>query len=353
MKTFWTKSGTAIRLANEDNVKILDQLDVGVYNLNVDLGGYYLEETEPFKLPPKFYGKIHKYSERIISTYNLRLQENRSTGVILSGEKGSGKTLLAKKLASEMNLPVILIGAPFSDDPFKDLIVQIGKCVVIFDEFEKIYSDMDHQNALLTLFDGVFQTQALFIIIMNDKYKLSTAMTNRPGRFYYMLEYLGLDQEFIVEYCRDYNIPEKRINGVKATALQFENFNFDMLQALVEEMIRYDEDANEALTMLNIKAFPSYREYGATLFKNGKEVKLDEESKTLKNSPLATSYISLYYTVNKKNEHVAFQPKDFDSIDSATETIIFKRDIYELRYKPLPISGYRITEDGVSKYLTV
>jgi hypothetical protein len=38
---------------------------------------------------------------------------------------------------------------------------------------------------------------------VNDKFKVNQHMRNRPGRIFYMIEYKGLDKQFIREYCQD------------------------------------------------------------------------------------------------------------------------------------------------------
>jgi hypothetical protein len=78
-------------------------------------------------------------------------------------------------------------------------------------------------------------------------------MRNRPGRIYYMLDFKGLDPSFIEEYCNDVLVNKAYISKIVEIAALFEQFNFDMLKALVEEMNRYDESPQDALKMLNAK----------------------------------------------------------------------------------------------------
>ena len=73
------------------------------------------------------------------------------------------------------------------------------------DEFEKTYTKegKNYQAKILTLFDGVYSSKKLFLLTCNDKSKMDSHMLNRPGRLYYLLEFHGLDQAFIREYCED------------------------------------------------------------------------------------------------------------------------------------------------------
>jgi hypothetical protein len=214
---------------------------------------FYLEMVDSFKQVPKLYGDTAKNASRIIRTY---LDRPTSTGVMLNGEKGSGKTLLAKTLSIEaglLDIPTIIINHPWTGDAFNKFLQDIEQpTVILFDEFEKVY-DNDDQEKALTLLDGVFPSRKLFVITCNDKWRVNEHMRNRPGRIYYMLDFKGLVPEFIIEYCED-NLENKQYIGkiVEISAL-FEQFNFDMLKALVEEMNRYNESPQDALKMLNAK----------------------------------------------------------------------------------------------------
>jgi len=87
---------------------------------------------------------------------------SNSTGVLLTGEKGSGKTLLAKHLSImgyDMGIPTIVINSAWTGDSFNKLIQDIEQpLIVMFDEFEKVYN-REEQEKMLTLLDGVYPQQ--------------------------------------------------------------------------------------------------------------------------------------------------------------------------------------------------
>lgn len=87
----------------------------------------------------------------------------------------------------------------------------------------------------------------------NDKDGIDSHMMNRPGRLYYLLEFNGLDQSFIQEYCEDNLLRKDYIPAVSAIAALFQSFNFDTLKAMVEDMNRYDESPSEVLQYLNAR----------------------------------------------------------------------------------------------------
>jgi hypothetical protein len=248
-----TRSGNAYRIHAQDAMDISKILPAEIYAVNQDIHGLFLEKISPFELPPRIYGKTVSQAKRILNTYQ---QRTVNTGVLLAGEKGSGKTLLAKYTALEalkLNLPVIVINKPYTGDNFNQLIQSIDQpAVLLFDEFEKVYKEEDQQN-ILTLLDGVYQTRKLIIFTCNNKWAVDGHMHNRPGRIYYLLEFKGLPVEFIQEYCQVELDNKEHIDSICKLSRLYSEFNFDMLKAIVEEMNRYKETPEQVLEVLNAK----------------------------------------------------------------------------------------------------
>lgn len=249
------KSGNTYRIARKEALDITEHLPGGNYTVNRDemTGQFFLEKIDSFPLPGKIYGDCLRHAGRIIKTF---MDRPNATGVMLTGEKGAGKTLLTKKVCSELetlNIPTLVINAPWCGDKFNSFIQSIEQpCAVLFDEFEKIF-DRDDQEKILTLLDGVFPSKKLFLLTSNDKWRVDYHMRNRPGRIYYMLDFKGVDAGFIREYCKDNLEAKEHIERIVNISTLFTQFNFDMLKALVEEMNRFGEAPQEALALLNAK----------------------------------------------------------------------------------------------------
>ena len=190
-----------------DEIKTYNALPPNIYKVFFNkMSGFYLSLSNDIEIDEsKIYGNTPSRVDKALRSYQ---NMNRNFGVLLSGEKGVGKSLFVKKLAQEsikIDLPVILVNYSFPG--LADFISSINQdCVVIFDEFEKVFSandDYDPQTELLSLFDGMDGGHKLFLVTVNDLSKISQYMINRPGRFHYHFSLTAPSADEVREYMLD------------------------------------------------------------------------------------------------------------------------------------------------------
>jgi hypothetical protein len=282
--------GSTVHVGSDLDVTVKNHLPVGTYEICFsEMEGFYLKKIPDFVMPRKLYGKTAFRADRFLQTFADR---PGVTGVLLTGLKGSGKSLEMKQTATAAalrDIATIVVSSPYKGTQFNNFIASIDDaCLVLFDEFEKVY-DWDAQEELLTLLDGTVTTKKLVIFTSNDRYRINEHMVNRPGRIFYSIEYVGLEADFIREYCEENLNDKSQIESVLTLAEFVGEFNFDMLKALVEEMNRYKETVKEAIDFLNIDiGKSSSKSYDTLVTRNDipLEVYQDQWSDPLKSDEL-------------------------------------------------------------------
>jgi hypothetical protein len=277
----YVKNGNDIRVIPDGQVDIRDKLPVGLYTVNQSKSGFYLTSTDDFKLPEIIFGDVVRFSDKIITTFKDR---QKSTGVLLSGLKGSGKTLLLKFVAIELQkhgFPVILVNDSYDPSGLAEFIRSINdECAILFDEFEKNYKndDDDYESAqqenLLTLFDGTIETKKLYVLTCNDLDDIDDLLLNRPGRMYYHIEHSRLSEDTIREFC-DVRLNDKtHTSSIIRIGALVEDFSFDMLDVLVEEVNRYNITPAEAMSILNIKPESHSHNFSVSVYRGEELLKV-------------------------------------------------------------------------------
>ncbi len=337
--SYFLKSGNTYKVSTKEAMDLHESLPVGTYTVGFDkmAGCFYLEQIDNFEIKGKIYGNATRNADRILNTFKDR---SASTGVMLTGEKGSGKTLLTKQIAIDAaneNIPTIVINQPWCGEGFNAFLQMIDQpTIVIFDEFEKVY-DRDDQEKMLTLLDGVYPSKKLFLLTCNDKWRVDQHMRNRPGRIFYMIDFKGLDTDFIREYCGDNLKAKQHIETICRIASLFSQFNFDMLKAMVEEMNRYNETPQEVLKLLNAKPeFSDESKYKVQLQVDGIDIKDDVvDTREWHGNPLTKGVSIEYKKVLEKDEDgddvwdwesVRFNTNDLKQVDPQTNKFIFMND---------------------------
>ncbi len=276
----------------DDSLKTYDKLPLQSYVVRCSKHkGFFLEKYAEMDIKEeKIYG-VHM--EKVTKVLNSFENTNRNLGVILSGDKGIGKSLFAKLLAIEgmkRGLPLVIVDTYYPGiASYIESIEQ--EVMVLFDEFDKTFGDVKQndgdaspQTHLLSLFDGVASGKKLFVITCNELRKLNDYLVNRPGRFHYHFRFEYPSAKEIKDYMMD-KIPSDKYGEID-DIISFSrkiNLNYDCLRAIAFE-ITMGLTFKEAISDLNIINIEEEKYYVLLRYKNGmslsnKRVYLDLFSK--------------------------------------------------------------------------
>jgi hypothetical protein len=228
----------------------------GVFEIRKHKGvdEFYLEQKDYYyKVPDKLYGDMGKYVDFY---WNSFMRTNFVGGLLLTGQKGSGKTMISATLCNRAiarGLRVVEItNIQFSSGLLKFL-DELDKVVLFFDEFGKNFNT-HQQDKMLTLLSNISGKERLVFITENDPRRISEFIRNRPGRVKYSLHFNKLPRKVVEEYCAEFNVSEGFYKDFIDAYNSIVTFQFDHLIAIVEEHLsNRDLSFDELVQLLNVE----------------------------------------------------------------------------------------------------
>ena len=251
------ETGTTYKVYGEDLV-VLDNLPAQTYKVGCgQFTGFFLEKQHDLEIKEdKIYGVHEEKANKVLNRFD---KSRKNLGVILSGDKGIGKSLFARLLAQKAiqnGIPVILVDdfIPGIDDFLNDIKNEV---LVLFDEFDKTFAkskDKDPQSKMLSLFDGTSSGKKLFVVTCNNYRDLNEYLINRPGRFHFHFRFEYPTADEVKDYLRD-KLDEKYHSEINKVALFSRKIklNYDCLSAIALELNEGEtfEDAIKDLNIIN------------------------------------------------------------------------------------------------------
>jgi len=265
MENKWVQIGSDYHVREVGNE--LESLPVAIYALerNPMTGQLYLTKMEDkFSLPSKIYGVERSFIDRVKKTYS---NTDGNLGVLMSGVKGTGKSITAKQICNELGLPVVVIKERFTSTP--DFINALqDNAVVFFDEYEKMYDGSDH--SILTVMDGVLTTEyrKVFLLTTNSTY-VNENMLQRPGRIRYHKKFEDMNAAAIVEVVDDLLVKKERREEIISFISNLEMITIDIVTSVVIEVNIHDESPSIFKDVFNVEVLDDA--FDIFTIKDGKE----------------------------------------------------------------------------------
>ena len=243
------------RLVIKPNGADYDLIPGKVYDLSYDRysGDDVFKENGELSLPSKVYTskKDEFFKKRVLTYFNNAFTD--TTGVMLAGTKGTGKTIMAKVLAKESNLPIIIVDPQYPEHRLIKYFKQINTPVcILFDEVDKSFDT----EKMLDFLDGLQKTsKKLVIMTCNNLGRVSEYLQDRCSRIRYLRKYTTEDNlEFLDVLIEDMGI--KNVEEVsKFCRENIKLLSMDNIVAFLNE-VKMLEDENitleEIISVMNI-----------------------------------------------------------------------------------------------------
>lgn len=191
----------------------------------------YLKENGNLNMPKKIYEieEDTKFMNRVLLFHNSEYN-NGNTGVLLAGDKGTGKSMLAKRIALKSNLPIIIVDSSYPLWQITKFFKKVKtETCIIFDEIEKNPRTWPSED-LLTFLDGIQETGKKIVIMTCNKTEgLDENLFDRCSRIRYYRKYKANANEiFIKEMIEDKGLTPNQplIDFIKRfTVKSFDNIN--------------------------------------------------------------------------------------------------------------------------------
>jgi SpoVK/Ycf46/Vps4 family AAA+-type ATPase len=227
-----------------------------VYDLSYDrfVGEDIFKENGDLNFPGKLYTskKDDLFKKRVLTYFNNSF--TNTTGVMLAGVKGTGKTVCAKVLAQASNLPIIVVDPVYPEQRLIKFFKQIKSSVcILFDEVDKSFDT----DKMLDFLDGIQKTsKKLVIMTCNNLSKVSEYLQDRCSRIRYLRKYTPEDNlEFLDPIITDLGIKNTKEvseycrNNIKLLSMD------NIVSFLNEVKMLEDEDISldEIISVMNIE----------------------------------------------------------------------------------------------------
>ena len=223
-----------------------DLINGKVYDLKWDEwnGAPIFTENGELNLPKKVYKSKEDiiFNKRVLNYFNVT--SANTTGVLLAGTKGTGKSVEAKVLAKESGLPIIIVDNDYPSQKLIQFFKSFNTPVcIIFDEIEK---NRDTEK-MLDFLDGIEKTtKKLVLMTCNDLQRVSIYMQDRCSRVRYLRKYTpDCNFEFLPELVKDMEIKSQE-DVVKYITNNVVLPSMDNLYSLLTE-IKLLEDTDMSL----------------------------------------------------------------------------------------------------------
>lgn len=245
-----------------NSLTIEKSLEPKEYLFNFDeFGNCWLEDIESFKLPSKVYDVNADLRDSIRKSFNAN---DKNLGVLLTGNKGQGKSLTAKLICKEMGVPVIVVNKQIPQAVnFVKFFNNIKQNYVLFvDEFEKLFKEKGggedketsyhRQEVFLSFMDGVLTNEHKVLFLLTTNEGVNEYFINRPSRIKFLVEYTELPEALFDLITTD-KLKNKEYRADLEENVSLINLNIDLLISIIDDINLFNKPFSSFKEIYNYK----------------------------------------------------------------------------------------------------
>jgi len=235
-----------------DGVSVDESIKKNIWKMVPTKMGPKLTPLDDFKLSHgKIYGNSQFRANHIVEAFRKNDAEH-NLGVLLSGGRGLGKTLTTRLVIEQLkdDYPIIVISEYMHG--MADFLSHLKNTVILMDEFEKFMvgningddnkEEQTKQETLLSVLDGnTGSTGNLYLLTVNNTYKLDENLISRPGRIRYHYVYNSEDAAVVRAYCKDNLNNQSKIEEVVNVLGSTKYVSMDIISSFVDELNKFPE----------------------------------------------------------------------------------------------------------------
>lgn len=211
----------------------------------------FLKEAPALQMPSDLYETLDdaKFINKVLTHYNR--STTGTTGVILAGVKGTGKTVMAKSIAVKSELPIVLLDKKFPPRELTGLMTKLKdeKVCIIIDEIDKLNDRSYDDDFLLQLFDGISTCgNNLIVATCNNVDDVNEYLLDRCSRIRYYKEFEEMAPSMIQAILENRLDDQKKVKPLTDFIVHtFGLISFDNVAAFAQEV---NENPNEKFESL-------------------------------------------------------------------------------------------------------
>lgn len=235
-----------------DGVSVDEFIKKNIWKMVPTKMGPKLTPLDDFKLSHgKIYGNSQLRANHIVEAFRKNDTEH-NLGVLLSGGRGLGKTLTTRLVIEQLkdDYPIIVISEYMNG--MADFLSHLKNTVILMDEFEKFMvgninsddnkNEQTKQETLLSVLDGNTGSSGnLYLLTVNNTYRLDENLISRPGRIRYHYVYNSEDATVVKDYCLDNLNDKSKIDDVVNVLGSTKYVSMDIISSFVDELNKFPE----------------------------------------------------------------------------------------------------------------